>query len=143
MVRGSARKCTLPFALSQQISERRYQLEDKEFNIILEAISNHLKREKVFIQNPQRMQDVNRAFEIAKMLFPNHKTEIKDDPLQTGALILQIDCTAVEASMVPNDEEEIALFTEMVSNATNFEFCEINGNIRFAAVFNGALKLIK
>ena len=118
-------------------------MEDKEFNIILEAISNHLKREKVFIQNPQRMQDVNRAFEIAKMLFPNHKTEIKDDPLQTGALILQIDCTAVEASMVPNDEEEIALFTEMVSNATNFEFCEINGNIRFAAVFNGALKLIK
>lgn len=116
---------------------------DKEFNIILEAISNHLKREKVFVQNPERMKEVAHAYDIAKILFPNHKTEIKDDPLQTGALILQIDCTEIEASMVLNDEEEIALFNAMVSNASNFEFCEINGNIRFAAVFNGALKLIK
>ena len=118
-------------------------MEDKEFNIILEAISNHLKREKVFIQNPERMQDIAHAMKIAKTLFPDHVTEIKDDPLQTGALILQIDCTEVDTSMVLNDEDEIELFNEMVSKANNFEFYQFNGNIRFAAVFNGALKLIK
>ena len=115
---------------------------DKDFNIILEAISNHLKREKVFIENPARIKEVGRAMQIAKILFPDHKTEIKDDPLQTGALILQIDCTDVDASMVLDDEEKIELFNEMVSAASNFEFYQFNGNIRFAAVFNGALKLI-
>lgn len=116
---------------------------DKEFDIILEAISKHLKREKVFVQNPMRVKEVARAMEIAKMLFPDHVTEIKDDPLQTGALILQIECTDVDESMVLNNEEEIELFNEMVSAANNFEFYKHNGNIKFAAVFNGALKLIK
>lgn len=116
---------------------------NKDFDIIMEAISNHLKREKVFVQNPERMQEIAHAFHIAKILFPDHVTEIKDDPLQTGALILQIDCTEVDASIVLDDEEKIELFNEMVSVANNFEFYQHNGNIRFAAVFNGALKLIK
>jgi hypothetical protein len=117
-------------------------LEDKEFNTILDAISAHLKREKVFVQNPERMAEVARAFEIAKQLFPDHVTEINDDPLQTGALILSIECTEVDASIVLNDEREIALFNEMTYLANNFEFYQINGSIRFAAVFHGALKLI-
>lgn len=116
---------------------------NKEFDAILEAIRNHLKREKVFVQNPERMQEVAHAYDIAKALFPDHVTEIADDPLQTGALILQIDCTEVDASMVLDNEEKIELFNEMVSAANNFEFYKHNGNIRFAAVFNGALKLIK
>lgn len=116
---------------------------DKEFNIIMEAISNHLKKEKVFVQNPERMKEISHAFDIAKFLFPDHVTEIKDDPLQTGALILQIDCTNVDTSMVLDDEEKIELFNEMVSMANNFEFYQYKGNIRFAAVFNGALKLVK
>lgn len=118
-------------------------MEDKVFDTILEALSNHLKREKVFIQDSQRVKEVTRAYEIAKLLFPDHVTEIKDDPLQTGALILQIDCTDVDASMVFDDEDRIELFYEMTSKANNFEFYKANGNIRFAAVFNGALKLIK
>ncbi len=117
-------------------------MEDQEFNIIMDAISTHLKREKVFVQNPERMAEVARAFEIAKRLFPDHVTEINDDPLQTGALILSIECTEVDASMVLNDEMEIALFNEMTSLANNFELYNHNGNIRFAAVFHGALKLI-
>ena len=117
-------------------------MEDKELNIILEAISNHLKREKVFVQNPERIKDISNAMDIANELFPNHKTEIQDDPLQAGALILVIECTDVDESMVLNDEREIELFNEMVSAANNFEFYKYNGNIRFAAVFNGALTLI-
>lgn len=118
-------------------------MEDKELDEILEAFSNHLKKEKVFVQNPVRIKEINHALEIANALFPDHKTEINDDPLQTGALILSIECTDVDESMVLNDEREIDLFNEMVSTADNFEFYKHNGNIRFAAVFNGALKLIK
>lgn len=116
---------------------------DKEFNDILDAISAHLKREKIFVHNPERIREVYHALEIAQKLFPNHITEIADDPLQTGALILHVDCTGVEASIVLGDEMEIELFNEMLSTANNFEFYEVNGNIRLAAVFNGALKLIK
>ena len=118
-------------------------MEDKELDIILKAISTHLKKEKVFVQDPIRIREINRALEIANELFPDHKTKIKNDPLQTGALILCIDCTDVDESMILNDEREIELFNEMVSAANNFEFYKHNGNIRFAAVFNGALKLIK
>ena len=118
-------------------------MEDKELDAILEAFSAHLKREKVFVQNPVRIREINRALEIANELFPDHKTEINDDPLQTGALILSIECTDVDESMVLNDEREIDLFNEMVSAANNFELYKHNGNIRFAAVFHGALKLIK
>lgn len=116
---------------------------NKEFDIIMKAISKHLKREKEFAPNPVRMMDVSNAFKIATALFPDHKTEIQNDPLQTGALILCIDCTEEDASMVLTGETEINLFNDMVSKANNFEFYNHNGNIRFAAVFNGALKLIK
>ena len=118
-------------------------MEDKEIDAILEAFSAHMKREKVFVQDPVRMSEVNRALEIANELFPDHKTEINDDPLQTGALILSIECTDIDESMVLNDEREIELFNEMVSTANNFEFYKDNGNIRFAAVFHGALKLVE
>lgn len=116
---------------------------DKDFDIIMKSISNHLKREKTFVQNHNRINDVVHAMEIAKRLFPNHVTEIKDDPLQTGALILQIDCTEMCEFMEVSGEEDVDLFCEMVCNADNFEFYQHNGNIRFAAVFNGARKLVK
>ena len=116
---------------------------DKEFNDILDAIGAHLKREKIFVQNPKRIREVYRSLEIAQELFPDHITEIVDDPLQTGALILHVDCTNIEASIILSDEREIELFNEMVSAADNFEFYEFNGNIRLAAVFCGALKLVK
>lgn len=115
----------------------------EELNIILDAIGKHLKREKVFVQNPARVKEVAHSLEIAKMLFPDHKTEIKDDPLQAGALILQIDCTDTIDSMIVRGEREIELFNEMTAAMDNFEIYEIDGHIRFAAVFNGALKLIK
>ena len=115
----------------------------EELDIILNAIGKHLKREKVFVQNPARVKEVAHSLEITKMLFSDHKTEIKDDPLQAGALILQIDCTDAIDSMIVRGEREIELFNEMTAAMDNFEIYEIDGHIRFAAVFNGALKLIK
>ena len=118
-------------------------MNNQELDAIIETFSKHLTREKVFLQDPKRIREINHALEIANKLFPDHKPEIQDDPLQTGALILVIECTDVDESMVLNDEKEIDMFNEMVSAANNFELYKHNGNIRFAAVFNGALKLIK
>lgn len=115
----------------------------EELNAILDVIGKHLKREKVFVQNPARIKDVAHSLEIAKILFPKHKTEIEDDPLQAGALILRIECTDTVDSMIVRGEREIELFNEMTAAMDNFEIYEIDGHIRFAAVFNGALKLIK
>ena len=115
----------------------------EELDIILDAIGKHLKREKIFVQNPARVKEVARSLEIAKILFPEHKTEIEDDPLQTGALILCIECTDVDDSILVRGTREIELFNEMTAAMDNFEIYEIDGHIRFAAVFNGALKLIK
>lgn len=115
----------------------------EELNIILDAIGKHLKREKVFVQNPARVKEVARSLEIAKTLFPDHKTEIEDDPLQAGALILSIECTDSIDSLIVRGEREIELFNEMTAAMDNFEIYEIDGHIRFAAVFNGAFKLIK
>lgn len=114
-------------------------MEDNEFTAILDAISAHLKREKVFIQNPERMAHFATAMNIAETLFPDYTREIKDDPLQTGALILAIECTEADASIVVTD---IDLFNDMVIMADNFEIYNNNGNIRLAMVFNGVYKLI-
>lgn len=116
---------------------------DEELDIILDAIDNHLKKEKVFIQNPSRAKDLARSLEIANMLFPDHKIVIEDDPLQAGALILRIDCTDTSDSMVVRGKREIDLFNEMTAQMDNFEIYEIDGHLRFAAVFNGVLKPIK
>lgn len=115
----------------------------EELDIILDAIDKHLKREKIFVQNPARVKEVAHSLEIAKILFPDHKTEIEDDPLQAGALILQIECTDSIDSILVRGTREIELFNEMTAAMDNFEIYEIDGHIRFAAVFNGALKLIK
>ena len=118
-------------------------MEDKEFDIILEAFKRHFKKEKTFVPNSERIAEVKHAFDIANELFPDHVTEIQNDPLQTGALILCVDCTAAHESMVLTGEREISLFNSMVSKANNFEFYQYGEHIRFAAVFNGALELIE
>ena len=117
-------------------------MEDNEFAAILDAISTHLKREKVFIQNPERMAHFSQAMNIAKTLFPDHTTEIKDDPLQTGALILAIECTDADTTISLSSIREIDAFNEMLLMADNFEIYNNNGNIRLAMVFNGVYKLI-
>ncbi len=114
---------------------------EKEFETILKAIEDHLKREKIFISDPERTREIVHAMEIAKSLFPDLETEIEDDPLQTGALILSIKCTDVDPSMIVYGED-IERFNEMVSKANNFEFCVIKGKLQFHAVFSGALKIV-
>lgn len=106
---------------------------------ILDGLDEYLKKEKVFVQNPERVREINKALNIAKNLFSHCEVKIKDDPLQMGSLILSIE----GFDMVVRGQREIDLFAEMVEHADNFEVYPIsNGNIRFAAVFQNALKRI-
>ena len=47
-------------------------MDDKEFEQIMQALQEYLKKEKTFVIDPLRMQDFKRAVEIANELFPDH-----------------------------------------------------------------------
>lgn len=112
--------------------------ENELMSALFEKVKEHLDEEKVFIENPQRIREIDNALSIAEELFSHCKVKINDDPLQMGALILSIE----GFDMVVRGEREIKLFSEMISNADNFEVYPSNGNVKFAAVFQAALTRI-
>ena len=85
-----------------------YELSNEDFMGLMDELAEYLKKEKVFIQNPVRYTEVQRAASIAKELFKDYSISIKDDPIQMGALILCISGFDITIQ----GEEEIALFTE-------------------------------
>lgn len=115
-------------------------MNDKEFNELMAELTDYLEREKIFIKNPARMIDVQRATEIALELFADAKVTVADDPLQTGALIVRIEAFDVTV----RGEREINLFREMISKADNFELYPVGDErLNFAILFGNALKRIK
>lgn len=114
-------------------------MNDKEFEQIMQTLQEHLEKEKTFVINPFRMKDFKRAVEIANELFYDHKTEIKDDPIQMGAGIIRIE----GMDILMRGGREIDLFCEMVALADNFEIYSTSENsIRFSAVFQNVLTKI-
>lgn len=106
-------------------------LTNTEFYEILAKLREYLESEKVFIKNPIRVREMNRALEIINELFPDSQKEIKDDPLQMGAVILTVD----GGDIVIRGERELALFSELTSLIDNFEIYPTSrDNIHFAAV---------
>ena len=111
-------------------------MDDKEFVLLAEKLQKHLEREKVFVKNPARFAEVEHAFLIAQKLFSASEVTIADDPLQMGALILRIE----GYDIIIRGQEEIALFSELISKADNFEIYALGDEkIKFALVFSGAL----
>ena len=111
-------------------------MDDKEFETLMQALSSHLEREKVFIKNPDRFDDVRLATEIAYELFPDATIAIDDDPLQLGALIVRIDLFDVTV----RGTTEIERFAALISKANNFEIYPVGDErVRFALVFRDAL----
>lgn len=111
-------------------------MDDKEFTLLAEKLQKYLKREKVFVKNPARFAEVEHAFNIAQKLFSNSEVTIDDDPIQMGALILRIE----GYDIVAVGQEEIALFSELISKADNFEIYAVGDEkIKFSLVFSGAL----
>lgn len=114
-------------------------MDDKEFMNLMNDFKEYLEREKIFIQNPARYADVERATEIAKELFSEYDICIKDDPMQMGAVILCIDGYDITV----RGEREIKLFTELISKANNFEIYPVGDEkVKFSILFANVLTRI-
>lgn len=111
-------------------------MNDKEFHGILDQLSEYLTANKTFTPNPFRETELKNALTTARELFPNAKIELKDDPLQTGAMILRIEDFEISAT----GEREINLFSELIKHADNFEIYPIDDdNVRCAIVFQNVM----
>ena len=114
-------------------------MNDTEFLALMDKLKAHLEEDKVFIKNPERFAEVERATEIAAELFSDSDIEVADDPLQMGALIVRIN----GFDIIVRGTREIELFQELISMANNFEiYATENKNVMFALVFNNALTRI-
>ena len=107
---------------------------DKEFTRFLDALSAHLASEKNFIVNPFRLREFEQAMEMAKELYPNAKVYASEDPLEMGAMILNIEEYDLGASFA----REIKLFKDIIFLADNFEIRTTSEPemVRLAALFN-------
>ena len=108
-------------------------MSDEIFKKFAREMEKHLAEQKVFIKNPSRIADVERATEIARKLFPESKIIIKDDPLQTGSLILYVE----NFDIVVRETKE---FEQLISKADNFEIYPIKREmVAMSIMFNHAL----
>ena len=108
---------------------------DHEFHDLLRQLNRYLEAPKQFLENPSRINDVRTAFTYANTLFPDARIELRDDPLQLGALILHIEMFDANIS----GDKEIRAFIEIIHNADNFEIyaTPVHG-ICFSAVYQDA-----
>lgn len=112
-------------------------MDEREFLDMLDGISEYLKKDKMFVLNPARIADVQRAYELAKDLFPEaEEISVVDDPLQMGALVISI--KGGELSVCgPRD---VTLFGELIGDADNFMIIPcVEDEIRFSILFADAL----
>lgn len=112
-------------------------MNDQQFQQFLTELQNYLKQPKVFVTDLNRAREFYNAIDLAKHLFPDAKIEIREDPLQTGAMSLHME----SIDIVVRGEREINLFASLIALADNFEIYPINKEeICFAAVFHGVNK---
>ena len=106
----------------------------------LNNLQAYMKQPKVFVTDINRAKEFYTAVDIAKRLFPETEIKIKDDLLQTGAMIFEF----VAFDVVVRGAMELALFSDMISLADNFEIYPISREkVRFGAVFQSVNKRIK
>lgn len=110
-------------------------MNEEEFMELADVLEDYLEEKKVFVQNPQRMAEVNTATEIACRLFPDAEIDIEDDPLQLGAIIL----TIKDFDIVVRETE---MFAQLINKADNFEIYHTEESVKIAILFNGVLALI-
>ena len=114
-------------------------MDSKEFNQFLDELKMYLEHEKVFIQNPFRLKEVNRAQEIIGILFPDAERAIDKYPLPIGSIVLSADAD----DLVVRGKEELALFAELTSLVDNFEVYAKGNGIHFAAVMHEVFVRLK
>jgi len=112
-------------------------LNDKEFLDLMGELKEYLDAQKVFIQDPIRFAEVERATEIAREIFKDTDIKIEDDPLRMGALILCINGFDITV----RGPREIKLFQELIDKADNFEIYPVGDErVKFAILFNRVLR---
>lgn len=115
---------------------RRNCMNDNEMQAVFQKLKEYLDKEKVFIENPFKMQNVRRAVEILHELFPDIEINIENDPLQMGALIISF--TAFD--VLVRGAQELDLFAEFTTLVDNFEIYAVTReSVHFAAVIQQAL----
>lgn len=109
---------------------------DNEFHAILSSLDEYLKMEKRFVANPMRHAEFEQTVRKAREIFPEAKIEIRDDPLEMGAMILHIEDFDLDICK----GNQIDSFIEILSGADNCEFYTLpNGNVCIAIVCQGVL----
>lgn len=112
-------------------------MNEVDFDCFTDKLSEYLKRQKIFIQNPKRMAHVNAATEMACKLFPDAEITLEDDPLQMGAVILCVK----DFDITVRETKE---FAELISNADNFEIYSTDDeSVKMSVLFSNALTKIK
>ena len=114
-------------------------MEDQQFQQFLVDLKAYLEEPKIFVTNLDRAREFYTAVALAEQLFPEAEIKIKEDPLQTGAMILHIEAPDI----IVRGVREIKDFSTMLSFANNFEIYPIGKNeVCLAAVFHGVNKRI-
>lgn len=109
---------------------------DKEFLDILMQLKHYLDSDKTFDINAPRKAEFEMAANLAHELFPEAKIQVKDDPLQMGAMILSVEDFDFDIS----GEQSIHRFANMTTKADNVEvYAAENGNVCIAMVFQNVL----
>ena len=101
-------------------------------NDFIDILTEYLNSQKIFVQNPKRIAEVNAATEMACKLFPKADINLIDDPLQMGAIILTIEDCFVTV-------REVKKFIDLIGNANNFDILGTEENIKLSILFDNAL----
>ena len=114
-------------------------MNDMNFEQFLTELQTYLKQPKVFITNLNRAREFYTAVDLARNVFSGVTIEIREDPLQTGAMIIH----AEMPDIVMRGAMEIKSFSAMIALADNFEIYPIDKkNVCFAAVYQGVNKRV-
>lgn len=128
------------FEQSDVLTQKWYERNKGKLIMLGGAIEEYLAKEKIFIPNPERFEQVNIATEIAKKLFYDFEISVEHDPLQTGALVIKLTGYYMQVA----GPTEITEFKDLIILSDNFEISPTKGNkLQMNLMFYGALKLIK
>lgn len=113
-------------------------MDNNELMQFSRTLSEYLNAEKNHIPNITRFREINEAIDIAREIYPEHEIALAKDPLQMGALYLEIIGDEISAI----GEREIELFQKLIDKADNFETISIdNKKIRLSICFADAFQI--
>ena len=102
---------------------------------LFDELKRYLSTPKSFVPDPLRIADVMCSVTLAHELFCHAKVEVRDDPLQMGALIVRIEDNNIEAV----GSHEINQFYQLIRCADNVEIYPVDHEtVSCSLVFQGA-----